>query len=235
MTQPLREITVVWEYSTKVMDHFLHPRNVGEVKEADCAGEVGSASCGDVLRLTLRVNGDERIEEAKFKTFGCASAIASASVLTELITGRTLDEALGVTTEEIVRHLDGLPEEKVHCSVLGRDALRKAVADYRSRRGLEIVYDAPEPKENVPRKPAEGLTNIQRIGLIQEVIEKEIRPALRADGGDIELVDVVENRVLVSLRGACAGCATAHLTLKGGVEARLREFVSEDLLVEEVK
>ena len=274
----------MWDYTEKVMDHFLHPRNVGEIKDADGIGEVGSLSCGDALKLFIKVDENDRIVEAKFQTFGCASAIASSSALTEMIKGMTLQEAAKVTNDDIADYLGGLPKEKMHCSVMGRDAMEKAIAYYRGEaekkiegeivcecfgvsdiqieravkeNGLTTIEDVTDYVKagggcgnchdkiqfiidrvlgNTPRaaKKPEALTNIQKIKMIDATLEREIKPALNQDGGDIELVDVDGNRVLVKLRGTCASCSKSQITLKHYVESKLKELVSQDLVVEEV-
>jgi nitrogen fixation NifU-like protein len=114
------------------MDHFMNPRNVGEIENADGVGEEGNPTCGDVMRITIKVENDI-IVDAKFKTFGCGAAIAVSSMVTEMVKGKTLEEALAITKQSIVDELDGLPAQKMHCSVLGSDALRRAIEDYRSR------------------------------------------------------------------------------------------------------
>ncbi len=275
----------MWEYTDKVKELFLHPKNVGKIKEPDATGEVGSIVCGDALKLTLKIDKEtNKIIDAKFQTFGCASAIASSTALTEIIKGKTLDEALEVTNNDIADFLGGLPREKMHCSVMGREALEAAIADYRGEKPPEVeegklvcecfgisdekirrairennihtVEDVTnftkagggcescipeienilqeiwaEKKIKEPPEPKKKLTNIQKIAMIQEVIQKEIRPLLQADGGDLELVDVDRNRVIVSLRGMCTGCLMSDVTVKN-IEKKLRELVSEDLTVE---
>jgi NifU-like protein len=273
----------MWEYSEKVMEHFLHPKNVGVVENPDGEAIVGSLACGDALRLTFKVDDQGRIVDARFKTFGCASAIAAASALTEMIKGMPVEEAAKITNQDIADFLGGLPKEKIHCSVMGREALEKAIANYRGipTTGVEekiicecfgVTEDeiARVVRENdlktveevtnytkagggcggcheaieeiIARVRAEArpepvrpkLTNLQKIRKIEETIEREIRPQLQQDGGDLELIDVVGNKVMVATRGACAVCQMAHLTLKDFVQAKLRELVWPELEVEEV-
>ena len=119
-------------YNPTVMDHFMNPRNMGDLKDADGVGEVGAAACGDIMKISLRIK-DGRIEDARFKTFGCGSAIASSSMATELIKGRTIAEALTFSNEEVVDALGGLPPVKIHCSVLAEEALKAALEDYTKR------------------------------------------------------------------------------------------------------
>lgn len=290
----------MWDYSETVKEHFFNPRNAGEVVEANATGDVGSISCGDALRLQLKVNAEtEVIEDAGFQTFGCGSAIASSSALTEIIKGKTLDDALKVTNQDIADYLEGLPPEKMHCSVMGREALQAAIADYRgeewkddheegelickcfaidavmiedtirandlssvedvtnytkagggcsschegieeiltkvlAEKGIEFDPEAApkpqvapfeEPTSDTPQVAASGLTSFQRIKKIEEVIEK-VRPALQADRGDIELIDVDGNKIMVHLVGACAGCQMAGMTL-GGIQQQLMEELGE--------
>lgn len=273
----------MWDYTDKVKEHFLNPRNVGEVENPDGVAEVGSIACGDALKFTFKLDDNKRIKEAKFKTFGCASAIASASALTEMVKGMTIEEAEKVTNQDIARFLGGLPEEKMHCSVMGREALEAAIAHYKGiperavegeivcecfgvtdreiERAIrenhlktieevtnytkagggcgnchgaiqEILDRVRSDMETTPTlKPR--LSNIQKIRMIEETIEREIRPSLKHDGGDIELIDVVGNRVIVATRGACASCQASNMTLKNFVELKLRELVWPELVVEE--
>ena len=125
-------------YTETVMDHFMHPRNVGSIENADGVGEVGNAKCGDIMKMYLKIR-DNVIEEVKFETFGCGSAIASSSVATEMIKGKTIEEALAVTNKQVVDALGGLPAYKLHCSVLAEEAIKSAVKDYYDRNG--IAYD----------------------------------------------------------------------------------------------
>ena len=117
-------------YSEKVMDHFTNPRNVGEMPDASCMGEVGNAKCGDIMRIYLKINDDGVITDAKFNTFGCASAIASSSMATEMVKDRTIAEARKLTNQEVVDALDGLPAQKIHCSVLADEAINAALDNY---------------------------------------------------------------------------------------------------------
>lgn len=119
-------------YSEKVMDHFTNPRNVGEIPDADGVGTEGNPTCGDVMKISIKVQ-DGKIVDAKFKTFGCGAAIAVSSMVTEMVKGKTIDEALSITKESVAGELDGLPPQKMHCSNLGADALKKAIEDYKSR------------------------------------------------------------------------------------------------------
>ena len=129
-------------YSEKVMDHFRNPRNVGQIDDADGIGEVGNAKCGDIMRMYIKVNDDDKvITDIKFNTFGCGSAIATSSMATEMIKGKTIDEALTLSNKAVVEALDGLPTHKIHCSVLAEQAVRAAVKDYYDRKGIEYNPD----------------------------------------------------------------------------------------------
>jgi nitrogen fixation NifU-like protein len=123
-------------YNETVMEHFTNPRNVGEIEGADGIGEVGSPQCGDIMKIYLKIE-DNIIKDIRFKTFGCASAIASSSVMTEMVKGKTVEEALKLTNKDVVEKLGGLPAPKIHCSVLAEDAIRKAVEDYRQKQKVK--------------------------------------------------------------------------------------------------
>ena len=125
-------------YTETVMDHFMNPRNVGEIPDADGVGEVGNAKCGDIMKMYLKIR-DNRVEDVKFETFGCGSAIASSSMATEMIKGKTIDEALAITNKDVVEALGGLPAHKLHCSVLAEEAFKSAIKDYYDKNG--IAYD----------------------------------------------------------------------------------------------
>ena len=125
------------QYSEKVLDHFTHPRNVGEIEDANGVGEVGNAKCGDIMKIYLKVSDDGIIEDVKFKTFGCGAAIATSSMATEMVKGKTIEEALKLTNKAVMEALDGLPPVKVHCSVLAEQAIKAALSDYYTRIGVD--------------------------------------------------------------------------------------------------
>ena len=298
----------MWDYTDKVLELFYNPKNQGALEETSepefkvVTGEVGSITCGDALRLHLKVEvSTDKIADARFQTFGCTSAIASSSALTELVKGKTLDQALKITNREIAEFLGGLPEEKMHCSVMGQEALEAAIYNYR---GIPLAtHDDDEgalickcfaiaennltTAEQITNYVKAGggcgscladlddliatvqqellanpittpndysiqvaasialakdlkspaglpLTNLQKISLIQQVLEKEVKPLLARDGGDVELYDVDGDRVKVHLKGACSSCSSSAATLKIAIESRLQERVSPTLIVEAV-
>ncbi|MEM9540527.1 MAG: Fe-S cluster assembly protein NifU [Cyanobacteria bacterium P01_E01_bin.42] len=299
----------MWNYTDEVMEHFHQPRNQGKIATDECndgekvvTGEVGSIACGDALRLHLKIDEESQtIEDAKFQTFGCASAIASSSMLTELLKGKNVDDALAMTNRDIAEALGGLPEEKMHCSVMGQEALEAAIHTYKGipldnheddegalicrcfgisdtkvkriirENSLETTEQVTNyvkagggcgsclpdiddlfidiEREDREREEAEALraaqelaaanrpktlTPIQKIALIQQVLEEEIKPILAADGGDVELYNVNGDLIQVILKGACGSCASSTETLKIAIEARLRESISPNLVVEAV-
>ena len=134
-------------YTETVMDHFMHPRNVGSIEEADGVGEVGNAVCGDIMKMYLKIENNV-ITDVKFETFGCGSAIASSSIATEMILGKTIEEALAVTNKQVVEALGGLPAHKLHCSVLAEEAVKAAVKDYYDREGIEYDHSQFPDTEN---------------------------------------------------------------------------------------
>lgn len=125
-------------YSEKVMDHFSNPRNVGEVENANAVGQVGNAKCGDIMKISMRIENDI-IEDVKFQTFGCGAAVATSSMATELVKGKSVEEALALTNKAVMEALDGLPPVKVHCSVLAEEAIQAAITDYYQRKGIEFT------------------------------------------------------------------------------------------------
>ena len=279
----------MWDYTDKVLDHFRNPRNVGKIEHPDGVGTVGALACGDALTLMFKLGPDGRIAEVKFQTFGCASAIASSSVLTEMVIGKTVEEAGTITNKQIADALGGLPDQKMHCSVMGREALEAAIHNYRTgetamrhlderivctcfgvseneiiritrENGLSSVDEVTNfckagggcglcrneiqklvdgvvaERTQTKTAPAEAprkLTNLQKIKLIEEIITREIRPALQRDHGDVELVDISGDRVTIAFRGMCAGCHASETTRHSLIEAKLRECVSPDITVVE--
>ncbi len=281
----------MWDYTDKVKEYYLHPRNVGEVEDADVVAEVGSLVCGDALKLSIKLDESKtRIVDAKFKTFGCGSAIASSSVLTELIKGKTIDEALKITNKDIADFLGGLPDEKMHCSVMAEEALEMAVKklrgesieshdetmDHHSRLvckcfgvtehkilkaieenelktvdevthytkaggacgkckdDIQIIIDHYwRDQTNVtPAPPPRRLSNLQKINLIQKVIADEIGPAVKQDGGHVEIIDIVLPKVIISLTGTCSSCPVSSFTvdnLKRILSDRLDESIEVEL------
>ena len=299
----------MWEYTDKVLDLFYNPKNQGVLEDKGetgikiSTGEIGSIACGDALRLHLKIDVEsDKILDARFQTFGCTSAIASSEALVELVKGLTLDEALKVTNREIADFLGGLPEAKMHCSVMGQEALEAAIYNYRGierdvheedeegalvctcfgiteskiRRvilenkltsaedvtnyvkagggcgsclttiddilqsiELEAIkavatINATSSVNNIGESAPRPLTNVQKIALIQKVLDEEVRPVLIADGGDVELYDVDGDIVKVLLQGACGSCSSSTATLKIAIEARLRDRINPNIVVESV-
>jgi NifU-like protein len=325
----------MWDYTDQVMEHFHNPRNQGTIKEKHegeeiVTGQVGSIACGDALKLHLKIDeASQTIKDATFQTFGCASAIASSSALTELLKGKKVEEALKVTNKEIAQSLGGLPEEKMHCSVMGQEALEAAIHNYKGipldtheedegnlicrcfgvsdtkikriirenelttaeqvtnyvksgggcssclpdiddlieeamqrahaakafvggfpyerlhqevtteqaqvkvqqEKSVEVATAIATAKQDSTTQPKRTLTNLQKITLIQRVIDTEIRPVLAEDGGDMELFDIEGDVVKVILKGACSGCASSTETLKLAIESTLQERVLPTLTV----
>lgn len=279
----------MWEYTEKVMDHYRNPRNVGKIDNPDAVGLAGSLACGDQLKIYLKIE-NGIVTDAKFQTFGCGSAVASSSILTEMIIGKPVEEVRKITNKDIADQLGGLPPEKMHCSVMGYEALEDALKNYKTD-DMTDLDDLREPQArekvvctcfNVTEnqiwdaiktnglKTVEEVTNYTKAGgacgkckvLIQDIIntyyhkereekkaelspaqkilkinsiiENQISDELRKDGGDITLVDIDGNRVMVKLRGKCSGCKNSHLTLKSFVETTLREAVDLNIEVVEV-
>ena len=164
----------MWDYTEKVLDHFRNPRNVGKVENPDGTGTVGSLACGDSLTLTFKLDENGRIADVKFQTFGCASAIASSSALTELVKGKTLEEAEKITNKEIAEYLGGLPSQKMHCSVMGREALEAAIRNYRT--GETVIRDLKEEKIvckcfNVSEEEIERVATENNLSTVEQVTD----------------------------------------------------------------
>lgn len=300
----------MWDYSEKVKEHFFQPRNAKQVADANAKGDVGSLSCGDALSLTLKIEPEtEVITDAGFQTFGCGSAIASSSALTEMIIGKTIDQALAVTNKDIADFLDGLPPEKMHCSVMGMEALHAAIADYRGEtleddheegelickcfaiddlmikrvvkaNGLttldEVVnytkaggacaachekiewvledclkeQDQPEVLEQVieiqpaavaVKAPGKAMEMVdeepeidaeemaRRVKVIEAVLD-EVRPGIVADGGDVQLADVEDDMVFVTMSGNCSSCGLSGLTI-ASIESKISLALGMDVTV----
>ena len=279
----------MWDYSDKVIDHYINPRNVGKIDDADAVGLAGSLACGDQLKIYLKIN-NGIVTDAKFQTFGCGSAVASSSILTEMIIGKSIEEVKKITNKDIADQLDGLPPEKMHCSVMGYEALEDALKNYDDYMDLDdirneeagkqksekivcncfgvtenMIWDAIKVNglktveeimnytkaggacgrckdvikdivDTYYKKEAEEtvLSPAQKILKINNIIENQISLELKKDGGDITLVDIDGNKVMVKLRGKCSGCKNSHITLKAYVEATLRETVDKNIEVVEV-
>ena len=279
----------MWDYSDKVIDHYRNPRNVGKIDNADAIGEAGSLACGDSLKIYLKIS-NGIVNDEKIQTFGCGSAVASSSILTEMIIGKTVEEVKKITNKDIADQLGGLPPEKMHCSVMGYEALEDALKnwdnytdldDLRNEEALNktsekivctcfgitenVIWDAikinglktVEEVTNYTKaggacgrcksviqdmidtyykkeKEVKTLSPAQKIIKINNIIEKQISPELMKDGGDITLVDVQGDKVMVKLRGKCSGCKNSTLTLKTFVETTLKNTVDKNIEVVEV-
>jgi NifU-like protein len=176
----------MWDYTDTVRDHYLNPRNTGEIDQPDGFGEIGNLSCGDALRLTFKLGNDGKIAEIKFKTFGCGSAIASASMLTELCKGKTLEEAKNITNKDIADALGGLPREKMHCSVMGQEALEAAIKYY----------------ETGGQKPETAAKEGNIVCICFNVTDAEIEKAVK----DNKLTTLEDVTNFTKAGGACGKC-----------------------------
>jgi len=273
----------MWNYTEKMMEYFRNPKNIGEIENPDAVGEVGSIVCGDALRLTLKIDPKTHIiKDARFKTFGCASAIASSSVLTEMIIGKTIEEAAKITNQDIANYLGGLPEQKMHCSVMGMEALEAAIENYRTKRGVKkiigeqkVVCKCFNVTERTILKAIElnnlktvdevthftkagggcgkckgeiekilkdfwsgkekmdfnSMTVVEKIKIIEKILNEEINPKLKMDGGFMELVDVEGGIIKVRFLGTCTNCPTSQITFKEIVEKELKNKINGEIEV----
>ncbi len=275
----------MWDYSEKVIEYYRNPKNVGEIENPDAIGEVGSISCGDALKLYLKIDNKTGIvTDAKFQTFGCGSAVASASALTEMIIGKPLSEVEKITNRDIADFLGGLPEAKMHCSVMGKEALEAAIANYKGEPAgkkeigkvvckcfgvteekiRQVIQDnqlntveevtnfskagggcgrcIPDIQKILDEELArraklnagKTMTKTQLIIKVNNVLENYIASELRKDGGGIELIDIIGNKVQVRLFGSCKECKRSNITLKNFVEKIIKEQVDNNLEVEAV-
>jgi len=276
----------MWDYTEKVLDHYRNPRNVGKIENADAIGEAGSLACGDALKIYLKIE-NGIVVDAKFQTFGCGSAVASSSMMTEMIIGKPIEEVRKLTNKDIADALGGLPPEKMHCSVMGHEALEDALKNYFNEElTIEDINSQTEDKivctcfnvtesqiieaikvnnlktvEDVTNYTKAGgacgrckgnikeiinkilnneenlktenpkLSSAQKILKINKVIENQIAPELQKDGGDIELIDIDENKVYVKLHGRCSQCRNSVLTLKAFVEQTLKDAIDKNIEV----
>lgn len=272
----------MWDYSEKVVEHYRNPKNVGKIDDADLIGEAGSLACGDSLKIYIKLE-NGIVSDAKFQTFGCGSAVASSSILTEMIIGKTLEEVKKVTNKHIADELGGLPPEKMHCSVMGHEALEdalkkyfgddytptgicevdekiicscfhvteKQIADAVQQNGLKTLSEVTNYTkaggacgkcissiqkviDKYTHNTTPTMTAAQMILRINKVIETLIAPELQKDGGDIELIDINENKVFVKLQGRCSSCANSIITLKSFVETTLQDKVNPKIEVIQV-
>ena len=182
----------MWDYSEKVMDHYRNPRNIGKIDDADAVGSAGSLTCGDQLKIYLKINKDGVVTDAKFQTFGCGSAVASSSILTEMIIGKTVDEVRKITNKDIADELGGLPPEKMHCSVMGYEALEDALKGYEGYKDLDDIRAEEDKKEKI-------------VCTCFGVTENLIWDAIKQNG--LKTVEEVTNYTKAG--GACGKCKSA--------------------------
>ena len=235
----------MWDYSEKVLDHFHHPRNVGTIENPDGVGEVGALACGDALKLMFKLGPDGRIADVKFQTFGCASAIASSSALTEMIKGMTLEEAAKVTNADIAKYLDGLPEQKMHCSVMGMEALEAAIANYKTGdTTVRELKDDPlvctcfnvHESEIVEAIRINKLTTVEQVtnytkaggacgkckGAIQAILDRELgrpaadSPAAKASSAPASFADLSPAKKVLAVEKALEKLVRPALAVDGG-------------------